>query len=521
MSIKARSWHKPIVCSLILLFFSALFLLLLSANVQKNLDHDEHQFVAGGVLLSGEFKLPYVDYAYFHMPNMTFLYAGLFSVTDHLLLSARIFSTICAWLTLVLVSYLAFGMFRRLRLPLRLLVAAGSVALLVTNPLFIYTSGKSWNHDLSVLLALLAFVCHVKGARGEHGRRWAFLSGLFVGLATGTRLSFAPVILPFLGAFLLYPDRTRHQKWFVLPLLFGLGVLLGLLPSLILFIMAPRQFLFGNLEYARYNTLYRQEVGFVAGDVSSVAMTFGGKLKYLARYVVSTPGTLLLLLAFLFFALSLNAARIWRKPSRAFEMALVLALIPFLLLGSFAPTPAFFQYFYAPIPFLWLGVLYGVASFQEQKDKISWSLVLLAQVVVIASAYGLKGYENRGNLFKPGEWLAVQAHQAGLEISAEAGTSQVLTLAPLFPLEGGSRIYEEFATGSFAWRVAPFVPGEDRKAVGLVAADDLNHFLSAQSRVAILVGYEGSLEQSLVSYAEESGYQPVELSTGKTLWLLP
>jgi hypothetical protein len=486
MSIKAQSWHKPIVCILILLFFSALFLLLLSANVQKNLDHDEHQFIAGGVLVSRELELPYVDYAYFHMPNLAFLYAGLFSVTDHLLLSARIFSTVCAWLTLVLVSYLAFDMFRRLRLPLRLLVAAGSVVLLVTNPVFIYTSGKSWNHDLSLLLALLAFVCHVKGAGGgERRKRWAFLSGLFVGLATGTRLSFAPLILPFLGAFLLYPNRTRHQKWFVLPLLFGLGVLLGLLPSLVLFAMAPRQFLFGNLEYARYNTLYRQEAGFVAGDVSNIAMTFGGKLKYLARYVISTPGTLLLLLAFLFFVLSLNITRIWRRPRRYFDITFTLALIPFLLLGSFAPTPAFFQYFYAPIPFLWLGVLYGVASFQEQADRIRWSFVLLACVIVIAGAYGLKGYENRGNLFEPGEWLAVQVHQAGLEIGSEAGTAQVLTLAPLFPLEGGSRIYEEFATGSFGWRVAPLVPGDDRRAVGLVNADDLTGFLSAQPPAAI------------------------------------
>jgi hypothetical protein len=65
------------------------------------------------------------------------------------------------------------------------------------------------------------------------------------------------------------------------------------------------------------------------------------------------------------------------------------------------------------------------------------------------------------------------------------------------------------------------VPGDDRRAVGLVNADDLTGFLSAQPPAAILVGYEDILEQPLVSYAEGSGYQPVELSTGKTLWLLP
>jgi hypothetical protein len=33
----------------------------------------------------------------------------------------------------------------------------------------------------------------------------------------------------------------------------------------------------------------------------------------------------------------------------------------------------------------------------------------------------------------------------------------VLTLAPLYALEGGAAIYPAFATGPFAWRVAPLL----------------------------------------------------------------
>jgi len=501
------------------LFFSAILLLLFSANMQKSLDHDEHQFVASGALLAREGRLPYLNYAYFHMPNLTFLYAGLFAGSDHLLLAARTFATVCAWLSLGLIFWLALGLFPRVHPLLQWLIAASGVLLLVVNPVFVYTSGKAWNHDLSVLFALLAFVLHSQGARTKNPKRWVFFSGLCVGLAFGTRLSFAPVILPFLGMILLFPEQARRQRLLVLPLTFGLGLLLALLPSLILFALAPKPFVFGNLDYARYNTLYRQKMGFVEGDVSRIAMTFGGKLSYLARYVIAAPGNVLLILGFLFLAVSMNVARIRHKPPHWFETVFLWALIPFLLMGSLAPTPSFLQYFYAPVPFLVLGVLYGIASFRDCPSKLKWSLVLLANVVFIAGAYGVKSYQAIDKLLSLDEWLPIQVHKAGNEIGAAVGDGQILTLAPIFPLEGRVRTYEEFATGSFAWRISPLVPEADRKKVDLVSDADLNDFLGAQPPAAILTGYERALEQPFTYYAQDNGYQRVDLTNGTTLWL--
>jgi 4-amino-4-deoxy-L-arabinose transferase-like glycosyltransferase len=519
MDQKARRGQKTLLLGiLVAALFLGMFLLLLVTNAQKPLDHDEHQFVASGALLAREGLLPYRDYAYFHTPNLVFVYGALFAVTADPLLVARIFSTLCGSLVVLLTSVVAFQVFRKQHILLRLLVAVGAAILLLTNPLFSYTTGKAWNHDLPVLLTMIAFLLVGRGARQTNGRWWVFFSGLLVGLAAGTRLSFALAAVPFAGMIALYPGSTAPRKRWVLPLWFGLGLLLALLPSLVLFAMAPRQFLFGNLGYARYNTLYRQAAGFHQGDVSVIAMSLGGKFQYLARYVVSSPGNLLLLLAWILFAVLLAVPRLRRQPPHGFETALSLALFPFLLMGSLAPTPAFFQYFYALVPFLLLGTLYGMASLYGQDGSHSWIPALFALVVVFAGAYGIKNYESVGEAFAPEEWLTSEVRSTGVEIGELAGQGRVLTLSPIFPLAGDARIYPEFATGAFAWRVAPFVPAEDRQARDVVSADELESVLDSDPPAAILTGSEETLEEPFILYAQENGYQAIDLPDGMQLW---
>src|SRR6478672_11443016 len=170
------------------LFFAAVSLLLVSTNMQKELSHDEHMYVAGGYLLGHNLMLPYRDYPYLQMPNLAFAYAAIFQGTDHLLLAARLFNTLCSVLSLAVLFRLAWTSFDAAALIVRFLVAAATVLLGLTSPIFIYTSGLAWNHDLPILFTLLATALFCGVART--GARWPFLvSGLLVGAATGTRLS--------------------------------------------------------------------------------------------------------------------------------------------------------------------------------------------------------------------------------------------------------------------------------------------------------------------------------------------
>ncbi|RYD71684.1 MAG: hypothetical protein EOP84_24465, partial [Verrucomicrobiaceae bacterium] len=68
---------------------------LLVRGMQRDLNHDEHQFLAPGVLLSREGLLPFRDYPLFHLPNLVFAYAALDRLTGWPVLPAKLLS-ICA-----------------------------------------------------------------------------------------------------------------------------------------------------------------------------------------------------------------------------------------------------------------------------------------------------------------------------------------------------------------------------------------------------------------------------------------
>src|SRR3954464_4583635 len=69
-------------------------LLLFLSAMDRDLNHDEHQFIAPGVLISREGLLPYRDFPMFHLPNLAFAYAGLDRLTHQPILSAKALSAL-------------------------------------------------------------------------------------------------------------------------------------------------------------------------------------------------------------------------------------------------------------------------------------------------------------------------------------------------------------------------------------------------------------------------------------------
>src|SRR5207248_8571476 len=92
-------------------------------------------------------------------------------------------------------------------------------------------------------------------------KKWLFSSGLILGLAIGTRFSFAPAIAAFGGLILLYPNISWRRKKVYALLAFGAGLLTALLPTLVLFALAPTQFEFGNFIYHTLNAQFREGLG--------------------------------------------------------------------------------------------------------------------------------------------------------------------------------------------------------------------------------------------------------------------
>ncbi|CAN5728076.1 hypothetical protein BH10CHL1_BH10CHL1_39330 [soil metagenome] len=528
MAATVRAPHKSLAqrwlaVGLAGLFLASIFVFLFALSMHRGLSHDEHQFIASAVLVAREQLDPYRDFAYFHVPNQTYLWALFYHFTDHYLLVARIICVVCGWLLLVVLFAVSWQLWRGYAKPIRFSIAAGAVLLLAASPSFSYTNGRAWNHDLPVLLTVVAFLTHAHGLR-RAGNFWFWFSGLLVGFAAATRLSFAPALLPFILIIWLLPaptntrDRWRWTGWF----LFGLVV--GTSPALYSFVQAPRAFIFGNLEYAQLNTLYR-----IVNDYEK-GMTASSKLQFVVvNLLLTKPGNLLLLAAYL--GLGMPQLRRYALRQSLVAENLELTLIALLLLafipGAIAPTPPWPQYFYLFFPFFLLGALYGLRIVHPHWVKLRqfWLAGLVA--VSLVAWFAFDEYNHVFDAFRPATWFPLQFHQDSQQLADLLNVNQdaqVLTVSPAAALEGNLQIYPEFVNGPFAVRAGTFLSLEQQTAYKLVAPDQLDEWLGKQRPDAILTGLnerDTFDEASLVDFAQRQQYTPVPLGKGAFLWTNP
>jgi 4-amino-4-deoxy-L-arabinose transferase-like glycosyltransferase len=503
-----------IIGGLVLLILGVL---LWGLNMRRGLNHDEHQFVAAAVLMAREGLTPYVDFPYFHLPLLSQLYALVIPLAESLLLSARTISILSAWATLAILLWLGYDVLAGQRPWLRLLHGAAGAVLLAFTPLFVYTSGRAWNHDLPVLLSVIATILlltYMDQAGGRSACWRVLLAGLLLGLAIVSRASFAFLVPAFLLGLWLgtpagYGPRLRAIAWF------AVGGVLGALPALILLARDPQAFLFGNLTYVRLNTLYYEMQG-----GAYPGMTLVGKLGVLGSLLVRQPANALPLLLF-------GGSAIWAWPRvapRERAQLLVLGvLLGLALFGALAATPSQTQYFYLLLPLAVLGSLHAVGvgpRAQQRWGVIATACTALLALLLTGSAY-LPGL---AIVAKPDEWVPRKVHARGELIAELVGDDQpVLTLSPTHVLEGNLPIYSVFATGPFAWRIADLVDEEMRLTHGLVGPNELAELLAGPPR-ALLTGLDNDdseEEAPLVDYALTQRYLPVALPDDGMLWLSP
>jgi hypothetical protein len=356
---------------------------------------------------------------------------------------------------------------------------------------------------------------------GETGfRRTDFLiCGLLAGLAAGIRLSYAALVVPIIFAILLDPlflTRTERLKHM---LAFAIGLLLSLLPVGILFLMAPRQFIYGNFHYIALNTVYRKNLNF------AIDMTLWNKLDYFGRHMYESPEVLLLYLAFIGFVAA-GLVRWLRSRDRAvFWLILLQVFTSVFLLSAFTPTPLWLQYFFAPVPFLILGSLYGLSVFFGHLQTLIFKIALAVFILVLLVLHTPRLSEDFNKLARTDQWVPLQIHQYGSAIRAQLRCPEVckvLTLSPVLPMEAGLQTYPMFAVGSFSWRTAPLLAKDRRDGYRIISYHDLDTFLSLDPPDAILTGTEAdydsfsrdfrdSIDQPFVDYAVRNNYQPVPL----------
>jgi len=303
---------------------------------------------------------------------------------------------------------------------------------------------------------------------------------------------------------------------------FCVGFLIASIPMFALMLASPEGFIFGNLGYPRLNTLYRLDF-----PAAYAPMRLTDKVGYLWNSVISQPPNLLLGLSFLLGA-SILGYQLRRGHAPRFEIALALLIPPFLGIGSFLPTPSWYQYFNAPVVFGLIAVAFGLAYLARLGGgQVKWVVVAFTEVVVAANLLGLEDYRQMRSLLLPDTWRPLMFHNIGVDVrgameaESAVGGGCVLTLGPLYPLEAGLDICPAFATGPFAWRVAPYLDEDRRKALGVISAEELSQYLADSPPAAILVGVDRNLERDFVGYAEEHGYHAVDIGSDLQVWVRP
>lgn len=521
---------------LLALFFLLIFLMLFSHAMLTTLNHDEYQFVAGGQLLADRGLLPYRDYPFLHMPYMLWVNGLAFKLTEYHFLAARLLTAVFGLLSAGLIFLNVFRFSTSTCKAFRYFLACAAVLLFVTNSAYLDANGRALNHAVPDLLSLLAVEVFSRGLAKKGWRLHLLLVGGLTGLAVGMRLTYALLIPAFAIALLFIPNHasTAHGSHWLRHALqdlfsFGSGIFIALLPVLLLAVMAPRQFLFGNFVYIRLNTGYREVVGY--GE----AMTLGGKLTYFAENVLNQPVNLLLYALAIGFGILAGVQWTKNKDVSSILGILVSLLSLCMFISAFGPTPTWSQYFFAPLPFLVLGGCGCVAYLSQKYSSTGWVLTGLMLLLTLASPSARQTASELSRLPQTAEWIPLQIHQFARQIHQALPRGKVLTLAPIFPLEASLDTYEMFTVGPLVWRSAHILSAERRQEYGIIDMTELDLFLEDQPPDAILLGVEdrydgfwiynaGALEDPLREYAEAHGYSPSELSPGfgegaEDLWI--
>jgi 4-amino-4-deoxy-L-arabinose transferase-like glycosyltransferase len=496
-------------CLLIFLLVSTIaFPIVLGLGMTRGLSHDEHQHVAAGALIAREGLLPYRDFAHFHTPYLPFVYALIFRFTDHLLTSARLLSVFCATAILGVIGSIAYHLFRNRGRMFAIAVCFASVLLASMARLFTETSGHAWNHEPSLILVLFAFLALIAGVRSS-SIGWLAASGALLGLGIGMRITYAPLVAPFGLALLLYPSSFQWRWGRVLS--FGSGLLLGLAGIFCLSAAVPEQALFDNFGFAKANIDYRLSTG------EPRTMTLPTKLRFFFKLIIRPNAALFL--AGLVPVIAAFLANWNTGRSLRFELRLILLLLPFLLIGSFAPSPLFDQYFYPLVPFLLVAGLYGYASIPQESTWFRCTTLAAATCLILSVTMGFRGYEDFREFFIASEWHGMKLRKRVREIRTLPQEGKILTLAPIYPLEAGRSIYPSFSTGPIAWRVSPFIDPAKALRLGITTPATLENMLNAEPPAAVLVGFDKTGEELLLAYASQRGYARRFLPDKNQLWI--
>lgn len=466
--------------------------LLLIAFVRK-LSIDESQYVAATALV-GRGLLPYRDFAYLQTPLQPFVFAPLhWLFAGHLLLAMRLTNSLLGLATIGLV----FAAARRAGSSEGGALAAA--AMLATCEAFTWCAGVARNDMLPAALMM----CGIWLLMRERSSIRSFAAGTALGLAASAKISYAVPAAAMFVAGAMRRDR-REQR---LALSFAAGVTVGLLPTIILALIAPGAFwtealLFPAAGPTQYytdigkawrlgpNRFLRLLIAAAIGPALIAAIAVVRRSAEKPRDWIGDPRRRMLLAAS--FGGLVSAAL--NKPFQIFYLLPALPPLFVLLASIFSETRT------RP---LWLKGIWAASVFAGTVPVAAW-VVHAAQAGIVPALD-----EQR------------RAAALGDALRSQGVKGPVGTLATDYLSGARAAIDPRFASGPFLYRTRNFISVEDAVEWHVVTRDQAAALVGAMPD-AIVTGiypdFQAAQEEQLAAQARALGYRPVGGGGGFTIW---
>lgn len=492
--------------ALVVFLFAYLLLTTFAHSMQNTADHDDNPYIAAAKITAEEGLLPYKDYRFIHMPYFVFVYSLVFKFTSSITLITRIISFLSFYTILILLFHTVQRSLHGRNQIFKFLIGASAIFFIIHNPIVKYAFAR-FTFDIPLLLSVIAFLLLTSIPERKKSFLKAFLGGLLLGIAIGFRFHFVLFAVPFALGVLLFPNIPISLR---LKLLFYIsaGIFTGLIPVLVLFAIAPREFIFDVFQFH-----FHFDKQFLKHQKR--VFTFGKRLGDLFVMFRQTWHTWILLLGVIGL-LGIKAFRLVKDEVLNFRLALILITLPFLIYLAIGKI-LIYQYLYPLAVFTILGIFYGLAAFKRYAN--------LGALLICSLAFLMLWKGDRfqlADLKNSQDWTALSRYRcSSLVDEALHGPTKILTLSPAEILESDSiSIFKEFVSSPFLWRTSYLIPDHLKGRLNIISEKEIYSFLQENQPDAIFTGYEWEvLEKSFIEFANENGYTQIDIPNVRDLKL--
>jgi hypothetical protein len=486
--------------------------------MSKPIGRDEQMYCTGGVLLA-QGKMIYRDFSYAaQLPYHPLLYAALFKLfnTTYYLLTGRIVSCVCDILVLLCIIGIyrhVFGSFTMSGMILGLAAAL----LYAFNPLVDYANGYAWNHDVVILCVVLSFWLFISTDFQRKSKYWRIAAiGALLTFATFMRITTVLVELLFFVLLLCaaagsIKERFKNALPFVLA-----GAIVSIWPVWVI-AQAPRAFFLDLFKIPMLYGRWLREVGMVHDKFTLIIVC------------LTKPGYLVLIALAVYLYLSMFLLRRKLKITGGLDLLLAVSLPVIFYIIALIPPTIWRQYLAVPVPFLLISLAFPLLYLRKLTDKkgigkefkITSGIMIFCTLVALIS-YPIVLYRTPVALV-PEMWVPVEIHKVSEDIASRTKSPKlILTLGPLFALEGGCEIYTQLSAGAIIYRIADFLTAEQRRITHTVGIETLAGLVEKKPPSAVVLGVEmGRLEEPIYKLVITPDWKIKDYENGPIAYFRP